>query len=391
MAACVAGSAIAASGGIRRPLNSRCLSCGLFLLQLPAISVGHGIMKSPKPRSGTVDSPISPLGDVEMEGCNGASRGSFVAVVAPGMEVVVRHDVTIPHGAAPGVRLALQNNNGVTFLDGAVPVNYLEDDDGLSVGAVGAHDIGCARALRCARMISGCAEACNAPFFRFVVPGLKSNGAVDKDAECDRCVLQWIWQSADDNGGYISCADIKVVDGAAPCGVFTREPGSTVYYTGDCPSLSEESRIIFIILGATAGLFVGTLVMFTPQCKDNREHVRHFCNRVSRCDWRRREEDNHPRLTSRELRQRRMNAEETVAGPGPQSPQQVCFLYSGWPANMARVTVTVSSFFAKVVVMWLMMWSYARCVSQSRKLGRMHRRRQPGCRHSGLVPGLESE
>jgi hypothetical protein len=235
-------------------------------LLLPEATHAHGVLKSPTARDGMADgvgrkiTPF-PLSEAATEACDGTLAAEPVATVHPGMRVVIKYEVGIPHPAAPGLRLAISQPDTAAGGDKLKPFadlatgggqpTILADDDGKDVGAEGEHDIS------------------------LVIPGFAPDGPLD--APGDGFVLQWMWQSESDGGGYIGCADIRIQpkDSAEPCGVFTSEQpaGTPNRLVTELPACKGSSQS-FLAVVLLAVLVVAVLaVMYAPQLEGVRTAI----------------------------------------------------------------------------------------------------------------------
>jgi len=151
----------------------------LFVLACAILPVvySHGVLVCPQPRNGQGQGtgtklPRPPTTNTNQ--CTGTA-GAITATYTAGSTIPVTWETTIWHTSAPGVRIA---------------VSYSGSDSYNQNVLVNGADIG--------------------------PEGFKTlNVTLPAGKTCNPCTLQWLWDSADDGGCYLECADIAIVSGSS--------------------------------------------------------------------------------------------------------------------------------------------------------------------------------
>jgi len=194
------------------------------LVVFPALAYSHGVLYCPTPRAGMGVSPGTkhqprPPTTQELNDCAGSTAGTPTATYNAGDDISITWDTTLVHTNAPGVRIAVSYSSSDSFNQ-----NILADF-GVDVGGKGYHN------------------------FTVTLPsGKTSNNAI----------IQWIWDSSSDNGYYLECADVKIVNSGGGGYQCTPTPASTNDGPSDGTSSDATTSIaqsVVLLLTALLGVF----------------------------------------------------------------------------------------------------------------------------------------
>ena len=183
----------------------------MLLSALSLLTLGHAFLRTPIPRDGTAGPNgrgyrLTPFSDARQKanhGCGGAANGGLTVqrptqVYQQGLGMPIRWRVAVPHNADvrdTGLRVAIHYAVDDSF-ECNVLLGGAEGEDGFQSREEIRLNAASAGAVARPNPLLG-----NEFSTMVTLPAGKT---------CDYCVLQWMWAARDDNGFYLSCADIAI-------------------------------------------------------------------------------------------------------------------------------------------------------------------------------------